>query len=121
MINVRCENLAQTPKAQEPQDMKATRHDMHMSVLGLKLLKQVRDEEQKSTYGEAQVARENAMAQDRWGTRVRKTREAREDMRYEAHQAWVYVCYEACEAREHVGHKARVARNLADSFHNLPW
>ena len=47
----------------------------------------MRDEEQKSTYGEAQVARENAMAQDTRGTRVRKTREAREDMRYEAHQA----------------------------------
>ena len=44
--------------------MKATRHDMHMKVLGLKYLEQVRDEEQKSTYGETQVARKNAMTQD---------------------------------------------------------
>ena len=29
--------------------MKAMQHDMHMSMLGLKHLKQVRDEEQNST------------------------------------------------------------------------
>ena len=31
--------------------MKAKRHEMHMSMLSLKHLKQVRDEEQKSMYG----------------------------------------------------------------------
>ena len=31
--------------------MKATRHEMHMSMLRFKHLKQVKDEEQKSTYG----------------------------------------------------------------------
>ena len=30
--------------------MKAKRHDMYMSMLGLKHLEQVRDEKQKSTY-----------------------------------------------------------------------
>ena len=31
--------------------MKASRNEMHMSMLGLKKLKQVRDEDQKSMYG----------------------------------------------------------------------
>ena len=43
--------IAQAPNAQEPQDMKATRHEMHMSMLGLKHLKQLRDDEQKSMLG----------------------------------------------------------------------
>ena len=30
--------------------MKATRHEMHMNIVGLKYLEQVRDEEQKSAY-----------------------------------------------------------------------
>ena len=43
--------IAQAWKAQEVQDMKATRHKMHMSMLGLKHLKQGRDEEHKRTWG----------------------------------------------------------------------
>ena len=43
--------ITQAPKAQESQDMKPTRHGMHMIMLSLKHLKQVSDEEQKSTYG----------------------------------------------------------------------
>lgn len=31
--------------------MKTTRYEIHMSMLGLKHLMQVRDEDQKSTYG----------------------------------------------------------------------
>ena len=47
--------MAQTPKAQkrskakETQHLKATIHEIHMSMLGLKHLNQVRDKEQKST------------------------------------------------------------------------
>ena len=41
--------IAKAKKTQEKQGMKATRHEMHKNMLGLKQLKQVRDEEQKST------------------------------------------------------------------------
>ena len=42
--------IAQATKAQGPQGMKATRHKIHMNMLGLNHLKQVKGEEQKSTY-----------------------------------------------------------------------
>ena len=41
--------IAKAPKAQEIQVLKAKRHGMHMSMLDLKHLKQVRDEEHRST------------------------------------------------------------------------
>ena len=42
--------IDQSTNAQEPQDMKATRHEMYMSMLCLKHLTEVRDEKQKSMY-----------------------------------------------------------------------
>ena len=41
--------IAKAPKPQEAQAMKAARHEMHKSTLGLKQLKEVRDEEHNST------------------------------------------------------------------------
>ena len=41
--------IAKATKAREKQGMKATRHEMHKSMLDLKYLKQVRDEEHRST------------------------------------------------------------------------
>ena len=37
--------ITQAPKAQELENMKIKRHEMHMGMLGLKHLKQLRDEE----------------------------------------------------------------------------
>ena len=48
MINLSpsCKKLiTQAPKAKELENMKTKRHEMHMGMLGLKHLKQVRDEE----------------------------------------------------------------------------
>ena len=79
--------IAQAPKAQEPQDIKATRHETHMSMLDLKHLKQVKDEEQKKHVGnEARALREHAR---------RNTLEPRENVRYKTR-----------EAREHVKHES---------------
>ena len=41
--------IAQPLKVQEAQNMKGVRHEMHLSMSGLKHLKQVRNEEHKST------------------------------------------------------------------------
>ena len=68
--------------------MKATRHKMYQSMLGLKHLKQ--QGEPKSTRARrvrGMSRPRTRMAQDAWGATMRKTHETREHVRYEARKA----------------------------------
>ena len=68
----------------------------------------MRDEEQKSTYGTRHEQHEKA--QDTCGTRVRKTREALEHVRYETHETREHIGHEIRKARAHVRHGAHQPR-----------
>ena len=70
--------------------MKATKHEMRMSMLGSKHLKQVKDEEQKNTY----------------------SRRKKQHGKTEGTRHGMYRSTKTHEAREHVKHKARETRRL---------
>ena len=67
--------------------MKATRHEVHMSVLDLKHLKQVGDEEQESIYGTRDEQHEKTQVTSTWNTEARKPREVRENVKYKPGEA----------------------------------